>query len=237
MQEGASNLLVAEVSVDGLNLLDGPALGVVQVLIFPSAVAWHEAYSASAAASQSSWAFCRKQRFGGISCGTGNIPNFTGCCFFCLGIGESGIRLRLLDNQVVVTEGHGCDGAFLLCGATYVLGVLLDSSVSKVGITVCGWCSPLAVDWCTDAAKRSEKSEAFSRVRSSKWSILTAWTRRDPNTIVWQAGAGPRQHRSSCHRCHSHARWCTEQTCLFGILVFRLPAVHNIIIVCGAWHW
>ena len=27
MQEGASNLLVAEVSVDGLNLLDGPALG------------------------------------------------------------------------------------------------------------------------------------------------------------------------------------------------------------------
>ena len=51
---GSSNLLVAEVSVDGLNLLDGPALGVVQVLIFPSAVAWHEAYSASAAASQSS---------------------------------------------------------------------------------------------------------------------------------------------------------------------------------------
>ena len=60
LQEGgSSNLLVAEVSVDGLNLLDGPALGgqvsiVVQVLISPSAVAWHEAYSASAAASQSS---------------------------------------------------------------------------------------------------------------------------------------------------------------------------------------
>ena len=51
---GSSNLLVAEMSVDGLNLLDGPALGVVQVLISPSAVAWHEAYSASAAASQSS---------------------------------------------------------------------------------------------------------------------------------------------------------------------------------------
>jgi hypothetical protein len=148
LQEGgSSNLLVAEVSVDGLNLLDGPALGCkvgsasVDFSICSCLARGVLGISSSITVIVSflqDWNLLGKQRFSGISCGTGNIPLSTGCCFFCLGICESGIRLRLLDNQVVVTEGHGCDSAFLLCGASCVLGVLLVGSLGKVGITVCG---------------------------------------------------------------------------------------------------
>jgi hypothetical protein len=148
LQEGGtSNLLVAEVSVDGLNLLDGPALG-GQVssagLDFSicSCLARGELGISSSITVVVSflqdWNLLGKQCFSGISCGTGNISLFTGCCFFCLGVCESGIRLGLLGNQVVVTEGHGCDGACLLSGASCVLGVLLVGSLGNVGITVCG---------------------------------------------------------------------------------------------------